>query len=197
MDLSLAPAALPIVVAGRDYGDAMEETFALRVADARGAGMQKTAGLWLRETAGLLCLAASLWRAESRAAVAGGERKAERMDTIGQEIKHAARRLARSPAFTLATALTLALAIGANASIFTVVHRVLFNPLPYGQPDRLITLDYGVPSANVPAGMTSMSWQLYYHLRDESKTLAGIAAYDTADATVTDNGNPERIQVST
>ena len=59
-------------------------------------------------------------------------------------MRHAARRLVRSPAFTLATVLTLALAIGANASIFAVVHRVLFNPLPYGDSDRLIALDYGI-----------------------------------------------------
>ena len=53
------------------------------------------------------------------------------MDGIGQEIRHAARRLMRAPAFTLAAVLTLALAIGANAAIFAVVQRVVLNPLPY------------------------------------------------------------------
>ena len=61
------------------------------------------------------------------------------MDAVGREIRHAARRLVRSPAFTLAAVLTLALAIGANAAIFTVVYRVVLNPFPYpalGSADR-------------------------------------------------------------
>ena len=60
------------------------------------------------------------------------------LDRLGRELRHAARRLVRSPAFTLATVLTLALAIGANASIFAVVQRVVLNPLPYADSDRLI-----------------------------------------------------------
>jgi len=65
------------------------------------------------------------------------------MDGIGQEIRHAARRLVRSPSFTLASILTLALAIGATASIFAVVHRVVLNPLPYPDSGQLIDLDHG------------------------------------------------------
>ena len=98
------------------------------------------------------------------------------MDTIGQDLRQAARRLLRSPAFTVAAVLTLALAIGANASIFAVVHRVLLNPLPYADPGRLIALDYGVPSVNVPSGMSNMSWQLYHQLADNARTLEGVAA---------------------
>src|SRR5438876_3904325 len=72
------------------------------------------------------------------------------LDRLWQEIRHAARRLRRNPAFTSATVLTLALAIGANASIFAVVHRVVLNPLPYGDSDRLVALEFGMPSRNVP-----------------------------------------------
>src|SRR5437588_965347 len=54
------------------------------------------------------------------------------LERLGQEIRHAARRLLRSPAFTVATVLTLALAIGASAAIVAVVYRVVLNPLPYG-----------------------------------------------------------------
>jgi predicted permease len=118
------------------------------------------------------------------------------MDAMRQEIRHAARRLARSPAFTLAAVLTLALAIGANVSIFAVVHRVLLNPLPYGSPDRLISLDYAVPSQNVSSGLTAMSWQLYHQLADHATMLEGIAVYDTGDVTVTDSGDPERVRMS-
>src|SRR5439155_82346 len=70
------------------------------------------------------------------------------------------------------------------------------NPLPYGDPERLIALDYAVPGQNVPSGLTSMSWQLYHQLSDHARTLEGVAAYDTGDITVTGNGDPERIRVS-
>jgi hypothetical protein len=53
------------------------------------------------------------------------------MDAIRRELTHAARRLLRSPTFTAATLTTLALAIGANVAIFTLVNRVVLNPLPY------------------------------------------------------------------
>jgi putative ABC transport system permease protein len=118
------------------------------------------------------------------------------MDGIGREFRHAARRLMRSPTFTLAAVLTLALAIGANASIFAVVQRVVLNPLPYPDSDRLIALDYGMPARNLPSGMSTMTWQLYHQLADEARTLDGVAVYNTGRVTLTGNGEPERIQVS-
>ena len=64
------------------------------------------------------------------------------LESAVKDATFAARRLVRSPTFTLATVLTLALAIGANASIFAVVQRVVLNPLPYPDSDRLIVLDH-------------------------------------------------------
>src|SRR5437660_1836647 len=58
------------------------------------------------------------------------------LERLWQETRHAARRLRRSPAFALATVLTLSLAIGANAAIFAVVYRVVLNALPYGAPEQ-------------------------------------------------------------
>jgi len=113
-----------------------------------------------------------------------------------KEVGFAARRLWRSPAFTLATVLTLGLAIGANTSIFAVVHRVLLNPLPYGDSSRLIALDYGVPIANVSSGINFMTWQLYHQLADHARTLERVAVYDTGEVTLTGVGEPERIRVS-
>jgi hypothetical protein len=72
------------------------------------------------------------------------------LERLWQETRHAARRLLRSPAFTAATVLTLALAIGANASIFAVVYRVVLNPLPYGNSERLVALEFSVPIRNIP-----------------------------------------------
>jgi putative ABC transport system permease protein len=117
------------------------------------------------------------------------------MDGTGQEIRYAARRLARSPAFTIATMLTLALAIGANASIFAVVQRVVLNPLPYPDSDRLIELDHGALGLNLPSGM-GMTLGLYYQYSERSRTLDGIALYATDDRTLTGDGDPERIRIA-
>src|SRR6266513_5860890 len=117
------------------------------------------------------------------------------MDRTGQELRQAARRLVRSPAFTLASVLTLALAIGANASIFAVVQRVVLNPLPYPESDRLIELDHGALGLNLPSGI-GMTLGLYYHYSDRARSLDGVALYRIDDLTLTGDGEPERIRVS-
>jgi putative ABC transport system permease protein len=184
-----------------EYGAAMEDTCARRLAEARGIGISRWAVVYGRELTGLLVLAVS----ERSGPAARLRRRRERivsgpkagvMDTTAQEIRQAARRLVRTPVFTLAALLTLALALGANASIFTIVYRVVMNPLPYPQSDRLIALDYGVPARNIPSGVPYMAWQLYYQLADHARTLEGVAVYSTAAATLTGSGTPERIQVA-
>src|SRR5262249_17779303 len=122
--------------------------------------------------------------------------KAGVMELIAQDIRHAARRLVRTPLFTIAAALTLALAIAANAAIFTLVHRVVLNPLPYAESERLIALDYGIPSRNVSKGVNVMTWQLYHQLADNARTFDGIAAYFGSSGTLTGSGTPERIVIT-
>jgi putative ABC transport system permease protein len=112
-----------------------------------------------------------------------------------KDVIFAARRLVRSPAFTLASVLTLALAIGANASIFAVVQRVVRNPLPYPDSDRLIDVDHGAQRLNLPSGM-GMTRGLYYQYLNRAHTLDGIALYASDAVTLTGNGDPERIRVT-
>jgi predicted permease len=112
-----------------------------------------------------------------------------------KEIVFAARRLVRTPAFTVAAVLTLALAIGANASIFAVVQRVVLNPLPYPDSDRLIELNHGAQRLNLPSGM-GMTRGLYYQYTERARTLDGVALYATDDVTLTGGGDPERIRVA-
>ena len=117
------------------------------------------------------------------------------LDRLGRELRHAARRLLRSPAFTLATVLTLALAIGANVTMFTVVQRVVLNPLPYGDSGRLLSLNNGAPVRNVSSGL-NLSLQLYYQYLDRARTLDGVALYRVDERTLTGAGVPERVRVA-
>ena len=118
------------------------------------------------------------------------------MDTVGQELRLAARRLHRAPAFTVATVLTLALAIGANTAIFAVVRNVVVNPLPYPESDRLIALQYIFPQAPGPA-TAGMPVALYYQYADRARTLADIAIYRRDESTITAGGRePYRASVA-
>jgi putative ABC transport system permease protein len=122
-------------------------------------------------------------------------RRGAAIERLARELRHAARRLVRSPAFTLATVLTLALAIGANVAIFAVVHRVVLNPLPYGDSGRLVALDHGFPSRNIRSGIGA-PLQVYYQYLDRAHSLEGLATYRADERTLTDHGVPERVRVS-
>jgi putative ABC transport system permease protein len=76
------------------------------------------------------------------------------------------------------------------------VHRVVLNPLPYPESQRLLALDYGFPTRNLPSGMTSMAWQLYFQLVDHARTLEGVAVYVSGSTTLTGRGEPERVIVT-
>jgi predicted permease len=116
-----------------------------------------------------------------------------------QELRQAARRLVRAPAFTFATIATLALALGANSAVFTLVYRVVLNPLPFGDSDRLISLRYAIPSRNV--AVYTLPSRLYHEYLDRARTLDGLAFYWPATApgelTLTGRGEPERVRYVT
>ena len=118
------------------------------------------------------------------------------VESLWKELGFAARRLVRSPAFTIAAVLTLALAIGANAAIFAVVECVLLNPLPYPDSDRLIVLDHGALRLNIPQDM-GITRGYYYHYLERAHTLDGLALVADEDATLTGDREPERIRVGT
>jgi putative ABC transport system permease protein len=182
-----------------EYGAAMEETAERRLTDARRQGTWAVARFWRRELASALSLAASeRWgttsRARRRRHISNIE-KAGFMDRLTLELRQAFRRLWRSPAFTVTAVLTLALAIGANASIFAVVERVVLNSLPYPDSDRLIVLDHGSKQLNIPEEM-GLTPGLYLHYAERSRTLQGLAVFRSEDVTLTGDGEPERISVT-
>jgi predicted permease len=184
----------------RDYGAAMEETLAARMREAGAGTFAQRARFWRRELAMLAQLAWDERVGEGRIGARRRRRefnrfKAGPMDTVGQELHQAWRRLCRSPAFTTASVLTLALAIGANAAIFAVVERVVLNPLPYPESDRLITLDHGSVVLKVASGMETTPG-LYFVYKNRSRSLESAAIWGMGDRTLLGRGEPERLTVS-
>jgi len=117
------------------------------------------------------------------------------VDACVRELRQAFHRLRRSPAFSVAALLSLALAIAANVAIFAVVERVVIHPLPYPQSQQLIMLDFSIPARNVPAGFNSMTLRQYFHYTDNARTFDALSVYRPDDRTITGQGSPERIRV--
>jgi predicted permease len=110
-----------------------------------------------------------------------------------RDLRYALRTLARNPSFSVAAILVMALGIGANSSIFTVVQAVLLAPLPYRSPDRLVRLYernvVGEGAFNV------VSWPNFNDWRNESKSFSDMAVYGdtTASFSPSDGGLPENL----
>jgi len=109
------------------------------------------------------------------------------------DVRYALRLLVRAPAFTAVAVLTLALGIGANTAIFSVVRSVLLTPLPFGDPDRLVVVWHGYPP-NMPRAAVSAPG--YYDLRDARHIFADVAAIRLNSQNLTGGGEPERVIVA-
>jgi len=114
-----------------------------------------------------------------------------------QNVRFALRQLRRSPGFALVAIVIMALGIGANTAIFSIVHAVLLEPLPFRDIDRLVQVWHTPPQASFP-GMTqfSVSPANFMDWQKQSTTFEKMALYSGARFDMTDTGKPESISAS-
>ena len=113
------------------------------------------------------------------------------MGPLTTELKVLLRRLARAPMFTVATLLTLALGIGANTAIFSVIEGVLLKPLPYPHPEQLIAVWLTAPGINLKE--LNPSPADYFVYREENRTFQDIGLYTGNSVNVTGLAQPEHV----
>src|SRR5436309_9174859 len=112
------------------------------------------------------------------------------MASLVSDLRFAVRTLAARPAFTLVAVLTLALGIGANTGVFSVVDALLLRPLPYRDPQRLVWVKSTLPDVGLEltAGADYLEW------RDSSRSLESVAAFTDERFTRRGGDSPERLQ---
>jgi predicted permease len=111
------------------------------------------------------------------------------METLLQDIRYGIRMVAKSPGFAMIAILTLALGIGANTALFSVVNGVLLNPLPYEQPERLVA----IYSKTQNFAHSSISYPNFLDWVREQRSFSALAAFRQEDYNLTGMGQPERV----
>ena len=115
--------------------------------------------------------------------------RGETWQQIAQDVRFAVRTLRRSPGFSIVAALTLAIGIGANTAIFSVVQGILLRPLPFADPSRLVMVQstyHGPPDTSSPANV--------YDWRAQNHSLTSMAVYTGHSAVLTGSGDPEQLR---
>ena len=115
--------------------------------------------------------------------------------SIWNDVRQAVRALRREPAFAVLAILTVALGIGANTAIFSIVNGVLLRPLPYHEPDRLVELREVMPAiVQTYPTLPASAWH-FVQWRQRTKSFERVSAVDQGTATLTGSGEPERLDI--
>ena len=116
------------------------------------------------------------------------------MNTLLQDLRFAARILQKQPGFTLVAIVTLAVGIGANTAIFSLVNSILLRPLPYRDPDRLVRMIQSSPKLQLPTwGVSQADFAAY---RDQNRSFESVALFNSTGTNLTGAGEPERLAVT-
>jgi predicted permease len=114
------------------------------------------------------------------------------MESFLQDCRYALRMLARSPGFTLIAVLALALGIGANSAIFSIVNAVILKPLPYEKPEQLVQLWMRFTNIGIPNDQNWVSAPEFVDLQ-QNQSLSHLAAISSDSFNINISGTPERI----
>ena len=112
------------------------------------------------------------------------------VETFAHDVRHALRLMRRDPAFTFTALATLALGIGLNTAIFSVAYGVLWRPLPYANPDRLVIVSSTQRTARGVRTFWTWAPRTYEAMRPRLTTLDHLAAYSSIDAQLAGRGEP-------
>ncbi len=168
------------------FADGMHYTFERQLREARDKGWIALALFWFRSTLHALRfgLGERLSRLGPGIKASVPRNGPERIRLVGREIRHACRRLVRSPGLAITAILSLALGIGANTAIFSIVHGVLIEPLPYPMPTHLV----GVWHTDVVHGVTN-KWGhariSYLFYRENNRVFENLGIFHNGSASLT------------
>ncbi|HEY7181697.1 MAG TPA: ABC transporter permease, partial [Blastocatellia bacterium] len=115
------------------------------------------------------------------------------MQTLWQDLRYGFRGLGRKPGFTAVAIIALALGIGANTAIFSVINSVLLRPLAYQDPEALVVINHDYPKINLKASVSAIG---YTHYRDNAKSFESVAAVTGGGFNLTGGGDPEQLNGS-
>jgi predicted permease len=119
------------------------------------------------------------------------------LEEIARNVRFSLRTLRRSPGFAVAAILTLAIGIGANTAVFSIVDAILLKPLPYWEADRLISVQHtapGAPGLMSASGDLRLSASMFFTYAENNRSFEAIGAWTAAAATVTGQGEPEEVR---
>jgi predicted permease len=123
----------------------------------------------------------------------------QRIETLLSDVKFALRRLAKAPGFTITVLLTLAIGIGANVAVFSVLNCVLLKPLPYPDSDQLVALHLDAPGAGGLAGFESglhLSPSMYFTFSEHNRSFSSMGVWYSRLANLTGVAKPDQVHTT-